>query len=153
MSGAISSMVVNMKVTPCDLGAAGIAAPDGSTIARPHVRVVGRNPYFDPYSGLVAASRTAAPRLRTPSLVRMRPTWCSAVFGEMNERGDLGVRQTDADQLQHLLLADTQSRGDFVGSLWSSTAGVTKAAQQRRCSVATRIRAESFEASERCSRF
>ena len=66
-------------------------------------------------------------------------------------RGDLGVRQTEADQLEHLLLADAQRRRDVVRSLRSSTPRVAEAAQQRRGPISVRVRAEPFEARQRRS--
>ena len=84
MSGAISSTVFPSGSSseagrPCDRCLITIAS-----FAAAHI---GRVPHRRPLFAAGRWSRRAAAasaRLRTPSLFRMPPTWCSAVLGEMN---------------------------------------------------------------------
>ena len=94
MSGAISSTVVSIGGLLCPA-----RPPAVSVVALSRRRPlphIGGSPY-DPHSsvgrtaGERAARAAASARVRTPSLARIRPTWCSAVLGEMYSRAAISA--------------------------------------------------------------
>ena len=128
-----------------------LATHDGTI----RLRDIGRTPTATPISlarrvgrGSRTASAAASARLRTPSLVRTRPTWCSAVLGEMNRRSAISalVRPV-AHEVEHLLLAAGQAGGQLAGLLGASRPVSPERPQQRRRPVSgTGVGAEPLEA-------
>ena len=114
----------------------------------------GDPPIADPYSGVGRpaawrASAAASARLRTPSLVRIRPTWCSAVLGEMKSRrrsrrwcGPGGRGR--APRLAAVSDATTAAASVDGADGWTPSVRSSAAARSRR-----RWRTEPFEARER----
>src|SRR3954451_5370890 len=104
MPSAISSMVVSTVASRSSRSPGGLRA---DTVAPPGRAVVGDDPHRDPYvapgrdpygapgappvAAAAEATAAASARVRTPSLVRMRPTWCSAVLGEMYSRSAMAA--------------------------------------------------------------
>ena len=95
-----------------------------------------------------ATPAAASARLRTPSLVSTRPTWCSAVFGEMNSRPPISALVKPCATSSSTSCSRAGERGRQLAGLPVAARDRCRpsAAEQRRGPIAGERRAESLEA-------